>query len=76
MRPRQIGGMPNHVAILLGAALIAAAIAVTGRWEIALVQGATIRLDRWTGEVVICAPDARTMPKDTIVGTKVACEAK
>jgi hypothetical protein len=43
-------GVPQ--AIIAGALIIAAVIAVVFRWEIA--SPGIMRLDRWTGAVVLC----------------------
>ncbi len=52
-------------AVLAGAALIAAAVALTNHWEAwTRPEGAIFRLNRWTGEVSACAP-ALPVPKDT-----------
>jgi hypothetical protein len=45
--------MNNAVAIIVGAVVIAAAILIVFRWQIAS-PGATMLLDRWTGTVVVC----------------------
>jgi hypothetical protein len=42
------------ILIALGIALIAAAIALTGRWEIMAQDGVIYRLDRWSGEIRAC----------------------
>ena len=44
--------MSTPLAIVIGAALIAAAILVVFRWEIA--SPGVMRLDRWTGSIVLC----------------------
>jgi hypothetical protein len=46
------------IAIVIAGALIAAAIALTNRWAIQIGPdgGTAVRLDRWTGTVVVCAP--------------------
>lgn len=47
--------LPIAVAIVIGATLIAAAIAFTNRWEVvARDNHPVIRLDRWTGEIWAC----------------------
>lgn len=47
------------LAMLLGAALIAAAIMVGGRFELAAgSSGAVWRLDRWTGQMSHCQAPA------------------
>jgi hypothetical protein len=43
------------VAILCGSVLIAAAILVAFRWQIAASGGAIVyRLDRWSGNIAVC----------------------
>ena len=46
-------GVPQ--AIIAGALIIAAVIAVVFRWEIA--SPGIMRIDRWTGAVVLCDAD-------------------
>ena len=46
--------MNIHVSILGAAAIIAAAILFSMRWEIATGSSAAFRLDRWTGAVDVC----------------------
>lgn len=47
--------MGNSIAILVGSALIAAAILLVFRWDMAAFGGEAYRLDRWTGHVVACS---------------------
>lgn len=42
------------VAIVVAAALIAAAIALTAHWSITGNGGGALRLNRWTGDVIWC----------------------
>jgi hypothetical protein len=45
------------LAILGGAVIIAAAILFVFRWEMApFGQVAALRLDRWTGKILVCLP--------------------
>jgi hypothetical protein len=60
--------MSTPLAIVIGAALIAAAILIVFRWEISYGPG-PIRLDRWTSSVVHC--DFSGQPPE-----KVYCEPK
>lgn len=49
--------MGNPVAILVGSALIAAAILVVFHWEFTIAAGGVggiYRLDRWTGHIIQC----------------------
>lgn len=41
-------------AILAGALIIGASVALTSRWSVSGFGGGTVLLDRWTGEVVWC----------------------
>jgi hypothetical protein len=47
-------GMRTDLAILLGAALIGAAILFIFRYDVTNNPGGTYRLDRWTGAVERC----------------------
>jgi hypothetical protein len=51
----------QSLTILIGAALIAGAIAFTFRWEVTGARDGLVRLDRWTGQVTACqaTPEAR-----------------
>jgi hypothetical protein len=60
--------MSTPLAIVVGAALIAAAILVAFRWEIA--SPGVMRLDRWTGAVVLCDVSPNQRP------AKADCEPK
>ena len=52
------GGMTTPRAILVAAIFITAAILFAGRWSITNGANLTVyRLDRWTGDVRICAAD-------------------
>jgi hypothetical protein len=46
--------MGNSIAILVGSAIVAAAVVAPSRWEMAADGGQIYRLDRWTGAVVAC----------------------
>lgn len=48
--------MGNPAAIIVGSLIIAAAILFSLRWEAFAVNNGVLRLDRWTGTVVGCAP--------------------
>jgi hypothetical protein len=67
--------MSQAVAIVFGAGLIALAIMVTHHWE--LIPGganslsATIRLNRWTGSMDVCALDGKTLSYAS--GIKLTC---
>jgi hypothetical protein len=51
--------MRLELAVLGGAALIAAAVMATNHWEVAMQSGGVFRLNRWTGEVKMCLPNAK-----------------
>jgi hypothetical protein len=58
--------LTTPMAILIGAALVAAAILVVGHWELVMrPEGAVFRLNRWTGEVRACAPTFVPWEKDS-----------
>ena len=61
--------MNTPLAIIIGAALIAAAILIVFRWEVAMPG--VIRLDRWTGSVVHCNVPAGGQPPE-----RADCEPK
>jgi hypothetical protein len=44
----------TKAAIILAGALVAAAILVTGHWQVVVSESLIFRLDRWTGRVVAC----------------------
>jgi hypothetical protein len=53
--------MNNQVAVIVTGALIAGAIALTNHWAVVIDtsadgQGRTLRLNRWTGTIVLCGP--------------------
>jgi len=58
--------MNNAWAIIIGAVMIAVAILIVFRWEIA--SPGVMRLDRWTGTVVLCDVSRDVRP------TKANCE--
>jgi hypothetical protein len=74
--------MGTPVTIILGAILIAVAIAGTNRWQI--VAGpqegrfrTIFRMDRLTGRVQVCSIDADTLQFErSLAGAKFKCEVK
>ena len=73
------GAMLNAAAIVVAGALIAAAIAVVGRWEIAGTGQVMYRVDRWTGDVRACAityEDWRGLSAPTTFGNALNCEPR
>lgn len=61
--------MNTPIAIVAGAAMIAAAILVTNHWQIAGGQAQVFRLNLWTGTVTPCGVSDRA-------GEQLPCEAK
>lgn len=64
------------VAMMLSGVLIAAAIMITNRWQIApspLGKTTVVRLDRWTGRVSLCDLDVTTIKGSTLRGAKLDC---
>jgi hypothetical protein len=66
--------MSNALAIIIGAAAIAAAILIVFRWQ--LVSPGAMLQDRWTGEVILCDPITRICHPITRKGppAKTNCE--
>ena len=56
--------MSAPVAIVVGAVIIAAAVALTSHWSIEPVSGrvGAFRLNRWTGDVVWCGFTGNAIP--------------
>jgi hypothetical protein len=68
--------MRTPVSIIVGSALIAAAILVTNRWAITgspMNLAAVVRLDRWTGAAELCAIDVRAMKGTSVAGLPFEC---
>ena len=58
--------MPNatlSVSIIIAAVILAGAIFVIGRWQVAPSgnPGAALKLDRWTGAVYLCRSGANPL---------------
>jgi hypothetical protein len=74
-----IAKMGIPIAIVAGAAMIAAAILVTNHWQIVRTQESLValRLNRWTGLVEVCMFDLDTQrdPK-SLAGVELVCRAK
>jgi len=72
-----IMGIP--IAIVAGAAVIAAAILVTNHWQLVPTRESLValRLNRWTGLIEVCMYDLGTQrdPK-SLAGVELACRAK
>jgi hypothetical protein len=65
------------VIVLVGAAIIGAAMLFVFRWEIAIGSGQVVRLDRWTGTVVACnvAPEAAWAASEDNAVVELNCTA-
>ena len=64
----------NAVAIIIAGALIAAAIALTNHWALYQNSDTLLRLNRWTGDVIVCGhseSDASKLSDEEL--TKVPC---
>lgn len=66
--------MSQSHSIIIGAALIAAAILVTNHWAIVSAPNGLIaaRLNRWTGSIEVCAIDPKTTGAG-LAGAQMAC---
>ena len=70
--------MGTPVAIIIGGALIGAAILFVNHWQI--VTGSTpMRVNKWTGEITVCQADqasvsAISKTNPTLAGVHVICE--
>jgi hypothetical protein len=68
--------MGTPLAIVIGAAIIAAAILVTNHWQIMRTQEAlvVVRLNRWTGRIEMCMADLGATPSPkTLAGIQLPC---
>jgi hypothetical protein len=64
------------LSLIVAGALIAAAILIANRWEIAISPrgvATVVRLDRWTGRVNICDLDTATIKGSTLSGATLTC---
>jgi len=71
--------MGTPVSIVIGAALIAAAILVVGRWSVFPAPSGlagVVKVDRWTGSMVLCAMDARDLRGPSVAGMPLECKAQ
>jgi len=71
--------MTTPVAIVVGAALLAAAVLFVFRWEIAAGPSTVpvVRLDRWTGSVTVCnaSVDAAKEASESHTALEMSCVA-
>jgi len=65
--------MGTPAAIIIGAVIIAATIAVVFRWDVSGTGNGTVRLDRWSGSVTASLPQA--VPK-SLQAYSLECDAK
>ena len=72
--------MGTRIAIIVGAALIAAAILLTNHWQMQPAGGGTdaLRLNRWTGTIDLCMLDPKSIKEgaSSLAGVQLACEAQ
>jgi hypothetical protein len=72
--------MARNIAIVIGAGLITLAIMVTNHWEI--IPGgtngiaATIRLNRWTSSIDVCALNVKSVTGSNTSGIQLTCEVQ
>ena len=64
----------SETAIVIAGALVAAAILFTNHWAFAWGDGASYRLNRWTGTIVLCAPQPHGRTSITAGGMSYTCE--
>ena len=71
----------TSVAIVIGAAMIAAAILITNHWQVTYlhpegpISYVVLRLNRWTGVMDICDIDPHTIQADKpLVGAQFSCK--
>lgn len=71
-----VSGMSVQTSIVIGAIIIAGAIAFVKRWDVAAFGGDAFRLDRWTGEVATCSgPDQKRADARALgVGLVLRCQ--
>ena len=69
--------MGRNFAIVIGAALIAAAVMITNHWELGFAHGndssTTMRMNRWTGTISICVPDPKSIKQNSFAGMELSC---
>jgi hypothetical protein len=64
------------IAIVIAGALIAAAIAIVGRWEFTFGRADVYRLDRWTGRSVVCYANTNADTGIPARGAEFICEPR
>jgi hypothetical protein len=68
--------MSNAWATIAAGLIIGAAILLVGRWHAFAPQTGglgIVRLDRWTGEMDVCAIDPATLKGSTVAGARLTC---
>jgi hypothetical protein len=68
--------MEQNIAIVLGASLIAAAILIVNHWTINTTADgltAAARLNRWTGDIELCAVNPKTLSGGDVAGARLEC---
>jgi hypothetical protein len=68
--------MGTPAAVVIGAVLIAAALLLTTHYEVVIPAGGSapvVRLNRWTGEVDMCAMDAKSANGNSAAGSQLTC---
>jgi hypothetical protein len=65
--------MKTSLAIILSGLLIALAIGLPYRWQIAGTGSAIYRLDRWTGRVAECRPPSTVAYSDVVEEWRYKC---
>jgi hypothetical protein len=68
--------MERNIAIVLGASLIAAAILIVNHWTINTTADgltAAARLNRWTGDIELCAVNPKTLSGGDVAGARLEC---
>jgi hypothetical protein len=63
------------VGAVVGAVLIAAAILVVNHWQLVFDGPTALRLNRWTGDVEVCALDPKSVRPESgsLAGAKFEC---
>jgi hypothetical protein len=64
----------SETSVIIAGALVAAAILFTNHWAFAWGDGASYRLNRWTGTIVMCPPKSRDRASIIAGGMGYACE--
>jgi hypothetical protein len=71
--------MSTPCAIVIGAIIVAVAILLTNHWQLEPIDGGSVyRMNRWTGEVGVCAidPNSFSAGSNPMAGDELVCKAK